>query len=773
MNNTAQYDWAKNIPCRNIQIHGFCKFEHKGCSYNHDFATSKNNSLGGNGTGTGTGTGTGNVSGSGSGSADTSTITSVGNNSSTAALSQASASSQMTTGGTANSSPIAASISKAPIFKPSLLKQSASTEKNININLNNNSNLTMTSNTTSPSMNKKFNLDSPAFTPTSLANKFASLSPSLDHIPTFVPSAISNGLSETEKVPEAATIASTLKGSLNSGLPTNTASYSINNTSSTKTSPETTFTDFAGSLRSSLTKSNSFNPITAPIFTPNPSLSNPNNELMNPMNAKFSPQVHVNPVDDDLFYQNTNLYPVNFLLYAPPPPPHIELNKNANERTVDDLFIDNKLREYLQLKNEESLKSISNNELDLPLHVGQYHSLYPIDHNFDYNTKSFGYTSIVYKCMSNEDGKLYTMRRLKNVPITSPSVLKSIKKWKKVDCANCVKIYDVFTTRAFNDNSLILIYDYYPMSLTLMENHFMSFPGKNPDLITEDSLWNYTIQLLNAITEINKLNLSIGMLNPSKIIITNKGRIRLSSLGIDDILNDVKLMKPSESNSTQATATSSSDKGSNINTQLKEADESGNKDSDLLSLGKLILFLAKSTTYMKTPTESPLEIISQLKFTNVFKKMLAYLFTEDATIERFQELVAPMILKLTNGLQNSCDHMESNLMTELENARLVRLFAKLDFITERSEMVKDGPWSETGERYPIKLFKDYVFHQVDESGKPVVDLTHIIDCLNKLDAGVDENLLLISPDEMTCLIMSYKDLKELVNKSFLSLLGKE
>jgi PAB-dependent poly(A)-specific ribonuclease subunit 3 len=457
---------------------------------------------------------------------------------------------------------------------------------------------------------------------------------------------------------------------------------------------------------------------------------------------------------EELFYQNTNLYPVNFLLYAPPPPPHIELNKQPNERTVDDLFIDRKLREYLQQKNEESLKSISNNELDLPSHVGIYHSLYPIDHNFEYSTKSFGYTSIVYKCMSNEDGKLYTMRRLQNVPISSPSVLKSIKKWKKVECANIAKVYDVFTTRAFNDNSLILIYDYYPMSMTLLENHFMSFPGKNPELITEDCLWNYTIQLLNAIAEVNKANLSIGSLDSSKIIITNKGRIRLSALGIKDVLQDVKRKLASEN--------------SLDNPSKNESDN----ESDLLHLGKLLLFLAKSTTFI-TNTEDPAEIIMQLKFTQAFKNMLLYLFDKDATIEKFQELVAPMILKITNGLQNSCDNMESTLMTELENARLIRLFAKLDFISERPEMVKDGSWSETGERYPIKLFKDYVFHQVDDNGKPVVDLTHVINCLNKLDAGVEENVLLVSPDEMTCLIMSYKDLKELINKSFLSLLGKE
>lgn len=735
---SSQYDWAKNIPCRNIQIHGFCKFEHKGCSYNHDIF--QKNALASQPEATTTSTTTATVTTPSNG-----TIGSSGSVSTGASTSLMLSSSKLLNSVTGHSTPITTSSS---LDKPNTLKLGLLNSKLFSNNLSNNN--TTTTSTTTTSLNdltsspttKKFNLDSPAFTPTS--NKFSTISPSLDTIPTFVPSPA--GKLEQSPVNENATIASTLRNTLNIDNP------AIESKPTGTLSPNTTESPFAdfSSLKASLSKTNSFNPSTAPVFTPKAASVNVVNDIINPMGQTFINTQH--PTGEDLFYQTTNLYPVNYLLYAPPPPPHVELNKNPNERTVDDLFISSKLREYLQMKNEESLKSISNNELDLPSHVGQYHSLYPIDHNFDYNSKSFGYTSVVYKCMSNENGKLYAMRRLQNVPISSPSVLKCIKKWKKVDCANCVKVIDVFTTRAFNDNSLILIYDYYPMSLTLMENHFMSFPGKNPDLITEDSLWNYTIQLLNAITEIHKVGLTIGPLDSSKIIITNKGRIRLSSIGINNILDDVKEMLPEDA---------------------KAKNEIKDEDSELLKLGKLILFLAKSTTYLKTATDDPFEIIPQLKFTNVFKKMLAYLFTKDATIERFQELVAPMILKLANGLQNSCDYMESNLMSELENARLVRLFAKLDFISERPEAVKDGSWSETGERYPIKLFKDYVFHQVDDNGNPVVDLTHVINCLNKLDAGVDENVLLVSPDEMTCLIMSYKDLKELVNKSFLKLLGKE
>lgn len=44
----------------------------------------------------------------------------------------------------------------------------------------------------------------------------------------------------------------------------------------------------------------------------------------------------------------------------------------------------------------------------------------------------------------------------------------------------------------------------------------------------------------------------------------------------------------------------------------------------------------------------------------------------------------------------------------------------------------DPRWAETGDRYIIKLFRDYVFHQVDENGRPVTDLSHVLSNLNKV-----------------------------------------
>jgi len=52
----------------------------------------------------------------------------------------------------------------------------------------------------------------------------------------------------------------------------------------------------------------------------------------------------------------------------------------------------------------------------------------------------------------------------------------------------------------------------------------------------------------------------------------------------------------------------------------------------------------------------------------------------------------------------------------------------------------DPAWSETGDRYMLKLFRDYLFHQVTEEGRPWLDMSHIVQTLNKLDSGSSDNV---------------------------------
>ncbi|KAJ4132719.1 PAB-dependent poly(A)-specific ribonuclease subunit 3 [Fusarium falciforme] len=102
------------------------------------------------------------------------------------------------------------------------------------------------------------------------------------------------------------------------------------------------------------------------------------------------------------------------------------------------------------------------------------------------------------------------------------------------------------------------------------------------------------------------------------------------------------------------------------------------------------------------------------------------------------------------------DKVNADVMREVENGRVARLMMKLATINERYEFNGDQNWSENGERYILKLFRDYVFHQVDSNGNPVLDMGHMLRCLSKLEVGTEERICLTSRDEQTSFLVSYR-----------------
>ena len=66
----------------------------------------------------------------------------------------------------------------------------------------------------------------------------------------------------------------------------------------------------------------------------------------------------------------------------------------------------------------------------------------------------------------------------------------------------------------------------------------------------------------------------------------------------------------------------------------------------------------------------------------------------------------------------------------------------------------------------LKLFRDFVFHQPAPDGGPLLDWGHVAECLNKLDAGVPEKVLLLSRDEATMLAVSYADVARCVERAW-------
>lgn len=96
------------------------------------------------------------------------------------------------------------------------------------------------------------------------------------------------------------------------------------------------------------------------------------------------------------------------------------------------------------------------------------------------------------------------------------------------------------------------------------------------------------------------------------------------------------------------------------------------------------------------------------------------------TVNAFIQGISSHVATYCSRSLQAEDTLHSELGREFENGRLARLLMKMGTINERPEYDGDRNWSEHGERYMLKLFRDYVFHQVDANGAAVLDMGHII-----------------------------------------------
>ncbi|KAL7320478.1 PAB-dependent poly(A)-specific ribonuclease subunit 3 [Mucor circinelloides] len=456
---------------------------------------------------------------------------------------------------------------------------------------------------------------------------------------------------------------------------------------------------------------------------------------------------------DPYYYMNQQAVyprqPLQHHLYSAPLP-HVS-NLSPHQRTIQSFFIPDNLREQLTQRNEAQLMTTPARDLGLPMEVHVYHSLYPLDTHGEKSSSFYGHPSSVYKATCSVDGRTYALVRIEGFRLVNELAMQVVEAWRRIRHCNIVSIREAFTTRAFGDSSLIFAYDYHPCSTTIYSTYFTAQgqaalynsqhqqSNGNPRLIPETTIWSYITQIASALKAVHGSGLAARVIDPKKILITGKNRIRLSGASILDVLQYDGVL--------------------NVARQQQE---------DLLSFGKLIIALACNSLQSFTDIAQSFEYIARY-YSPDLKNLILYLLSKPLPTKNIDEIIVmigPRILHEINCSQFYNDELESELSRELENGRLVRLMAKMGFINERPEFDMDPGWSETGDRYLIKLFRDYVFHQVDENGRPVVDMVHVLTCLNKLDAGVEEKIMLMSRDEQSCLIVSFKEIKNCIVSAF-------
>ncbi|KAI9709058.1 MAG: PAB-dependent poly(A)-specific ribonuclease subunit 3 [Bogoriella megaspora] len=507
---------------------------------------------------------------------------------------------------------------------------------------------------------------------------------------------------------------------------------------------------------------NAYDPFTIPPSV-TPSLSSSGNQTQ----AQINPYAQDNnALSGAAYYQAANGFsqPLQYHLYAPMGPRRDNLL--AYQRTAHDFFLPDNFREDLQRRSEATLQVLPNSTL--PSQIDHFHSLVPLDTNNQKNTSLFGYHSWVYKAVSAKDGATYILRRLEGFRLTNEQAIRSVAAWKRINSGNVVSIHDAFTTRAFGDSSLIFVTDYHPLSKTLSEHHFThstGFTGAHGSRIPpkqhvpEQVLWSYLCQVASALKAIHSTGLAARLITPSKILLTSQNRIRLNACAV----LDVTMFDSAQ--------------------QLTDL-----QHEDLLQLARLILYIISGTSNPTLNIPKAMEQLSR-SYSERLKECLNWLLNsvtsspDTHNIDTFLTGIAPQLTGLYDNVLHAEDTLTSSLARELENGRLFRLLSKINFILERPEQSPSMPntlphpnagassqWSETGERYILKLFRDYVFHHVDANGAPVLDLAHALGALNRLDAGTEDKVVLVSRDDQNSFVVSNREVKRAVEGAWTELI---
>lgn len=303
---------------------------------------------------------------------------------------------------------------------------------------------------------------------------------------------------------------------------------------------------------------------------------------------------------------------------------------------------------------------------------------------------SFGYPILTFKVVSREDGYLYCLRRADNVRSVSNKIAQTVSDtWATavmtqtqravLDHPGLVRFLRCFVA----NRAVFFIHQYCPGARTLRERFFAS---SNPGPLPEPIVWSCVTQLVAAIRAVHGGNLACRTLQLNHILCHGEGRIRLriNCLGIVDAL-EFEARK-----------------------QIGEL-----QIEDMRDLGRLILSLATGIEVTKTSDANTIRrcdvFVAQNCSPELHSLIVSLLLPNKPT---------PSVFAITNAIANyamdelelqqtTLDRTEAALSAEYDSGRVLRLLLMMGFVNERPELGMNRRWTESGDCYVLKLFRDY------------------------------------------------------------------
>ncbi|KAJ9107878.1 hypothetical protein QFC19_002621 [Naganishia cerealis] len=349
-------------------------------------------------------------------------------------------------------------------------------------------------------------------------------------------------------------------------------------------------------------------------------------------------------VEKPLFPTDTRV--LDHHLYTTPLPHTANLPQT--HLPLHNFFLPLDLYTFLHERTEAKLFTASA-DASLPAELHVYHSLHelvPDATPAERSPRVFGYVSDVYRAKCRLDGRLYCLRRIEGFKLGKEAAFSVLDKWRRIRHPNIVSVREAFTTRLFNDASVVFAYDYHPKSKTLYEEHLSSgptAPGQPFAGISERILWSYLAQISNGLKAIHTAGLACRTVEPTKILLT----------GRNSTVNNIAY----------------------------------HQQDDLLNFGKLLISLCCGSTAAVHALPPALDHI-EANYSPDFKLIIMYLIGKPGPTKNIDDILVmmgPRILNEFDAMQNYADSLESGMEAELENGRIARLLIKLGFINERPE----------------------------------------------------------------------------------------
>jgi len=189
---------------------------------------------------------------------------------------------------------------------------------------------------------------------------------------------------------------------------------------------------------------------------------------------------------------------------------------------------------------------------------------------------------------------------------------------------------------------------------------------------------------------------------------------------------------------------------------------------DLHNFGRLLLCLACQSPTAASPqslNKSMAHVGSS--FSSELQQLLLLLLSPPVggvvpTVQDALMVCSGRMMSRMAQIQWTSDALTSELTKEMENGRFFRLLAKLSYATEQPADDDEGE----SDRQLLRMLRDSMFQHTDEAGGMVVEMSQVVNSLNKLDVGYEAKCHLASGDGNSLLVASHKELKTTLDRRF-------